>query len=397
MKTRNRLLFFMAFVLSSLSGIAQCSNTTTQVSYDTLVTGVGSTNDPYIFSFPKFDGQQGTLLSVNIRSVLTLSYHYDIENTLGSAQNHKLRLSRYDDISSVALPVPVSNALSAPQHPLWYNNNLSASNGVNGSGGDFRSVAPFYVLNNDTIIDEVLYNTADFLGSGTVSFDYATAMDLTRNPVSGALITNDGAADEIKFIVTYTYCSNIMLASDITSFIANKKDEEVNLRWFALNEHTGRQYELLKSTDGKNFTTVTKLHSNPGANNTGNYQFNYVPLPNEEGKLIFRIRQTDADGSIKHTSLRVVDIGANNTTSGIRLLPNPATGNNVSIVFHNTIRADWQVEIFNAGGQLMGSRRYNNSLVAKLNTDYRFSSGLYIIRATNTKTQERFTERLIVK
>lgn len=386
----------ISLIASSLASFGQCSNTIEEISYDTTVSGIGSTNTPYVFTFPKFDSETGTLTEVKLTSVLTLSYQYDIENTLASAQNHRLRLSRYDDISSDALMFPVGSALQIPQHPLWYNNNLAASDGLPGSGFDFRSVAPFFLQDNDTIIDEPLSNTADFLGPGTVSFDYNTSMSLTRSPVSGAQITNDGASDEITFRITYTYCSNIVLASDITSFTARKKGERVEISWSTANHRNGVKYELVKSRDGKTFTSVTQfgpLLSNP----FHSYDYNYFPQPGERGNLVFRIKMTDENGAVKYSSLRVVNLGNPETRSGIRLLPNPAYGGDITLVLHNSQRSDWQVEIFNAAGQLMARKTYNNALVARLGADHRFSRGLYLVKATDLKTRQSHTERLIVK
>lgn len=395
MKAKGLIAIFISLILSPLATLSQCSNTIEHLTYDTTVSGIGSTNTPYIFTFPKFDGSAGTLTEVTLTSVLTLTYHYDIENTLASAQNHRLRLSRYDDITSDALMFPVSSMLQVPQHPLWLNNNLGASNSVTGSGPDFSSVAPFFLRNQDTIIAESVSNTADFLGPGTVSFDYATAMDLTRNPVSGALITNDGANDQITFSLTYTYCSNIILASDITSFTAKKKGDIVDIRWSAANHKPGVKYELVKSTDGKSFTPVTAF--DPLTNPFHVYQYEYQPQPGEKGNLVFRIRMTDENGTVKYSTLRVVNIGNMQTRQGIRLLPNPAASHEITLVLHNAQRGDWQVEIFNAAGQLMARKVYNNALVARLSTDHKFSRGLYLVKAFNLKTRESYTERLIVK
>ena len=64
--------------------------------------------------------------------------------------------------------------------------------------------------------------------------------------------------------------------------------------------------------------------------------------------------------------------------------------------FHNSIRGDWQVEVFNSAGQLINQKRFNNTLKADINNN-NLTKGIYIIKATNVKSRESFLERLLIK
>ena len=93
-----------------------------------------------------------------------------------------------------------------------------------------------------------------------------------------------------------------------------------------MNEKPNRHYTVEKSSDGRNFQAVTSVPSVATGNSTGKYQYRYDPLRNETGKLIFRLKQTDADGSVKYSVLRLVDLSKNHDRS-IIIYPNPSAGN----------------------------------------------------------------------
>ncbi len=138
-------------------------------------------------------------------------------------------------------------------------------------------------------------------------------MTKTTNPISGAVITNDAASDEIKFSITYVYCSSAILSLETLPDRIKKKKEEQSAN------------------------------------------------KNE-----------------------------------IRLFPNPSQGTDVTVEFNNK-RGDWQVEVFSVSGQLINRSLHYNSALAKIKFGRQLASGMYIFRATNMKSQEKFVERLIVK
>jgi len=363
---------------------------------DTTVTGTGAADPPYSFSFPKFDPTLGLLMEVGIASVVSLKIDFTIENPLPTSQNVRMRFIRADEISSAALLSPLDNTAYSPGPSSWHGPySLLPSDGVSGSGFDFRAVSNIHVLSNDTIINERLFNTADYLGPGAVSFDYSPS--LSPLPSVTSINFNGSAQDQIKFIVTYTYCNNSALAADVTTFTAVKKEKGVaNVRWSTDNERNDRKYELQKSLDGLTFTSVLFYPAVADLNGGGKYQYNYKAEANELSKLVFRIKQTEKDGLIKYSQIRVVDLSEINDKPGIRLYPNPAKGT-FTVEFYKLTRSDWQLDILSSSGQVLSRTLASNSLLAKMNTDGRLASGVYFVRAINMKTKEQFVERLLVK
>jgi hypothetical protein len=395
MKIRETIALLTCSILLPFLGMTQCGTIHT-LSYDTTVNGIGGTDNPYDLSFPKFNGGMGTLLDVKIISVLTVNYQYDIENSLNVAKIHKLRINRSDEISSSALAADIINDYSVPASPGWMLHSLSASDGVPGSGDDFDAIPPFALVDHDTIINQSAAAPVNFLGSGNITFNYSSSMSRTSNPSSGADITNSVATDEVKFILQYVYCDNILLASDITSFSASKKEDYINILWLTSNEVPNHSYELQKSYDGVHFVTVTTVSSNPGINQTGSYAYNYVPLSEEKGKIYFRIKQTE-NSTTRYSPLRVVDLGDTAVKKiGLRLIPNPSNGVFSIMLTNNTVASDWNIELFNIKGQVISKKIAMNSTLSRFPMRETLSSGAYFVLVTNKKNSQKFVERMIV-
>lgn len=225
MKAKGWLIaVILCYAAAPYKGWSQCGGTIRELVHDTTVSGLGATGEnPFNFTFPQFDLSLGTLTEVQITSRVTLTYKYDIENNQNNFRNHRMRLERYEDIYSSALLAPISMSYVTP----WRPHNLQASDGVTGSGPDFMSVAPFYIVNDYMIIDETLYNTASFLGGGTISFEYNTSMFRTTDPATGATINNDESNDQITFSVKYVYCdNNISLNRDSIARIRRERERD---------------------------------------------------------------------------------------------------------------------------------------------------------------------------
>ncbi len=386
------LVLLIPIALLPAAGFAQCGTIHT-ISYDTTVTGSGSADPGYSFSMPKFNASLGTLTSVQIASVVTVQFSYTIENddTTKLYKTTKVRVARYDEITGPTLSAPITND--------FYSNPISSSlrwtDSITGSGPDFQAIPPYYVLNQDTVAKQTFSNTAAYMGTGTVGFTYKT--DLGSQINGNPKVSMSGtSSDMVKFIITYTYCDNIILSSSITNFSAAKKDGYIEVRWLTSNEVPNHNYELQKSLDGNNFTPVTTVASTVGVNQIGNYLYNYVPASNEKSKIYFRIKQI-RNGVPEYSVVRVVDLGEtvqNNST--IKLIPNPSSGAFTISLLNNTEAGDWNIELFNIKGQVISKKLAANTTLSKFPMSETVSAGVYFVMVTNKRTNKKFVERLIV-
>lgn len=379
------LVIVMTFAIHETTQ-AQCVNGLQSISYDTVVMGNG--NSYYNFNFPKFNPALGTLLQVAVTSEVTLSYGFQVENNEDRNISFRVRVYRDDEISGSHLQTPIYNNSYKQFGPYA----LAPHDGVVGSGSDFLSMPEQYVMDH-SIISDTVYNTADYLGAGSVSMDYYA--DSYAALLGGATVQFTGAAvDTVAFRVTYMYCNTSSLPADIISFNARKKDNTVDVQWTSLNEKTNRVYELQKSSDGKNFTGVAKFAASPNSNAAGSYRHQYAIRSTDKGKIIFRLKQMEQGGEVKYSSLRIIDNPSD--SKSIRLYPNPAYGA-TTLLFDNVERSDWKVDIYTMSMQLVKSMNLNNVLQVRINADNSLTKGIYIIKAVNKNNGTQFAERLIIR
>ncbi len=389
MKMLKRTVIIPVMLLLAFKSQAQCDvNNLSTLSYDTTVNAFG--NSLYSFTFPQFDPTLGTLTEVKINTKVTLVYSFSLENgEINPVSNYRVKVFRDDEISSNALMSPLTNSYQK-QYGYFP---LGGSDGVPDSGPDYTQQGPLYVLNKKDI-NYTLSNTADFFGSGTVMFDYTTS---TYSAAQGSINNNlnGSAQDEVNFNITYTYCPQIILAADITSFKANKvNDAVIDIKWVTQNEKNNRKYELQKSTDGKTFRGVAQFAGK--TTQTGSYSYSYAVQPTDNGKtVLFRIKQIEENGTAKFSIINAVRPGnKKGTQPGI--YPNPAKGA-TNLLFSNTKRSNWEVSVYTVSGQMLKRYNFTNALTGKINTAQEFEKGIYMVKSVNKTTQEQFVQQLIVQ
>ena len=378
------MILFLAFKSQAQCDAAHLST----LSYDTTVNALG--NSIYSFTFPQFNPTLGTLIDVKINTKVTLIYNFRLENgEINPVSNYRVKVFRDDEISSSALVEPLLNSYQK-QYGFY---SLAGTDGIPNSGPDYTQQGPLYVLNQKDI-NYTLSNTADFFGSGAVTFDYTTS---TYSAAQGSINNSfDGSAqDAVKFNITYTYCPQIILAADITSFKASKvNDAVIDIKWITQNEKNNRNYELQKSTDGKTFRGVAQFAAT--AAQTGSYSYSYAVQPTDNNKtVLFRLKQVEGSGTAKYSAVNAIKL-SNKTGSQPVIYPNPAKGA-ANLLFSSTKRSNWEVSVYAVSGQLLKRYNFNNALTGKINTTQEFEKGIYMVKSLNKTTQEQFAQQLLIQ
>ena len=389
MKTLKPFFAFLLLLLAVYGANAQCANQLNTISYDTAVNGTG--NASYIFSFPKFNPTLGTLTQVDLNSKVTLIYSFQLENDDNiTINNYRSKISRDDEVSSAALQTPLTNSYQK----TYGNYSLSQTDGIPYSGTDYTAQGPFYVMNQNSTTNTV-FNTADFMGTGQVDFDfntatYSTVLGNTKYSYHGT------AQDAVNFKITYTFCPSLVLASDITNFTVNKVNNGViDINWITQNEKPNRNYELQKSTDGQSYRSVAEFAAKTSATQTGSYSYSYQIQSTDNNKtLLFRLKQVD-NGTARFSAVHAVRLTASANNQPV-LYPNPVKGT-ASLLFSTTKRSNWEIEVYSLNGQLFKRYTFNNALVGKLNVGNELQRGFYMMNCINKTSKERYIQRMIVE
>jgi hypothetical protein len=367
---------------------AQCggSITPTLITHDSTVVGVGSA--PYQFTFPKFNPSLGTLTEVRIQSVVTLRYQFSLENRDAGVRNVRHKLRRYDDIFSSVLAFPIDNTVESPWYG-WFS--LQSADADEDAGPDHISVGPVYIVNNDTLINERVYNTADFMGPGNVVFDYNTS----AGTEFGGTASYDGAiTDIVKFNITYVFCSaNVLVSNSILLNAEHAGATSSKIRWSTNNEVQVKSYELMVSEDGTNYTTAATVPASGRAiNGMGSYEIDYS-FSSPKQKAYFRIKQILHNNKVLYSTVKAVTWLKQSDT--ISIYPD-ASGTYIHIHLPQSGVPNWRIALYNANGQVMQSSSINNSVTKRVPIQKKLGKGIYIVQAVNVISRETIAKKIYI-
>ncbi len=118
----------------------------------------------------------------------------------------------------------------------------------------------------------------------------------------------------------------------------------VTLNWSTATEINNKGFELFRSADGTNFTSIGFV---AGAGNSAlllNYQF--TDKPGLSGTLFYKFKQIDIDGKFVWSNIVSVALNSNGI---ITFMPNPAS----SFITISSPIIVKEIRLINAGGQLI--------------------------------------------
>ncbi len=117
---------------------------------------------------------------------------------------------------------------------------------------------------------------------------------------------------------------SVSLPVSLTDFYGQVAEKQVVLVWTTQSEINNRQFELEKSTNGLDFTTVTIVQGAGNSNTTRSYlATDYSPAT---GTSYYRLKQVDFDGTIAYSSLISVNYEGADTGCKLKTVPNPCIG-----------------------------------------------------------------------
>lgn len=380
------VIAFFVLMAASFQLHAQCSASLKNISYSNVLNGTG--NNSWGFLFPQFNPSQGTLVAITIKATISVGYSFNLENNSAVSAVYNVSINRRDSISSSNLSSPLNNINTQNFGPY----NLSASDGMAGSGLDFASQGKTMLLNNYVINDSIISNVVPFIGTNHTVFNYNPATIASVSGGAGYSFTSS-ANDTMHFLLTYYYCNAIVLSTTLTDFIAAKEsDKTIKLSWTTQNELADRIYVIQKSYDGINFGEMDSIKSLV-EKTSSDYSDNYFISASDKNKIYFRLKIIDENGDINYSEIRAVDLDENNP--GIYLYPNPS--NSFININFNGASGNWQTDIFADNGQLIQRNYFANASSAHINFISKPASGVYFIRAFNADSQKNYVESFIIK
>ena len=234
-----------------------------------------------------------------------------------------------------------------------------------------------------------LYTTSTLSGAttvwtkvGTSEINYAVVSQLRYRPADNKIL----AATHGNGFFLITLTDPYLLAIKLQSFNAVKQGDDAYISWRVGYSSTAKTFEVLKSTDGRNFASLKTFDA---ILNTADY--NTLDNNLSAGANYYKLKITDADGTINYSNTAVVydKYGGFEITSMIPTLVNNTAV--ISIATHKKING--KLIVIDAQGRQI----YNQAIAVPAgNNNYNLnfanlSSGVYYIYAESQDGKSNIT------
>ena len=157
--------------------------------------------------------------------------------------------------------------------------------------------------------------------------------------------TTAGRVDDIQITVFYNF---ITLPVKLANFVSEKKKNSVELRWTTTEESNMNTYEVQRSSNGRDFTTIQSITSRNSYLQTS---YSAVDMQPRNGINFYRLKMVEKDGKFAYSRILSVQL-ANGKL--ITVYPNPwQTGTPLQI--SNPNYEQLRVYFMNASGQHIGT------------------------------------------
>ncbi len=218
-----------------------------------------------------------------------------------------------------------------------------------------------------------------------------------RDPYGGVVVNEtifDGETKDVivtntaltRLDITVNYTAPIPV--EITSFKADVSGENIELTWETATETNNKGFEVERSSDNDNFTSIGFMDGNGTSAEAHSYSF--VDHNARAGKYYYRLKQVDFDGSFAFSEVVEVDFVPTEFSLG-QNYPNPFNPA-TKIKFALPVSAKVGVKVYNVVGQQVAgliNGQFETGLHEVEFDASKFSSGVYFytIEATGVDGQ----------
>jgi len=161
-------------------------------------------------------------------------------------------------------------------------------------------------------------------------------------------------------------------------FFVTRNNNNIVLNWSTAQESNNSNYEVQRSFDGSNWSTIAIMLG--AGNSTTVQQYNYTDKNMTAAVAYYRIKQVDFSGHYEYSTVK--SIHANEAAASTRIY---ASGNTVNIEFNKEVNNPITVRIVNMNGQVVAQRTYQQAayrLTLNLNNSV---SGAYIVQLNDNE------------
>lgn len=160
------------------------------------------------------------------------------------------------------------------------------------------------------------------------------------------------------------------------SIMAEDKGSEVAVSWNVAQEMGVDHYEVERSADGKNFSTIARVSG--GMAGARGYTYRYSDQSAISGTLFYRIRNVDFSGTSQLSA--IVRAARSNRASGIGVYPNPVRGGQLNIQLNHFKAGTVHIQVTDLNGRSVYTNRQElagGSVLLQEQLPVRLAAGSY--------------------
>ncbi len=174
-------------------------------------------------------------------------------------------------------------------------------------------------------------------------------------------------------------CTTTALPVELVEFKAEKKQRSIDLTWETVSENNSDFFEIERSTDMANWTSIGAIDAAGNSNELLRYLFVDYDLSSEI--IYYRLKQVDFDGSYSYSAIKSVSTEMENQISAF---PNPVQ--NV-LTIKGKVLAIADIQIFDLLGRevtsLVEMREVSNKEISIDLT--KLTSNMYLLKINDTQ------------
>ncbi|UEG48665.1 T9SS type A sorting domain-containing protein [Ferruginibacter lapsinanis] len=310
----------------------------------------------------------GTLNLYNSTYSSSVDQFEDVLSAIGGTTTGAIRIAKNGSQLSISKEQPLTendtiylniSKLSQMRHRLAFSSkNISMNNTQAYAIDNYLGTSTPITLNN---------NDSTFLD-----------FEITADPQSNSMN---------RFMVVFKTSINAPLPVSFTSINAVQQQNKIAVKWEVATETNVNQYEVERSADGINFTTV-------GTTNVNTHSWiDAMPL---QGNNYYRVKCTFFSEQAKYST--IVKVTSDKATSSIELLNNPVLNSLISLQFNNQSKGVYNVNLYNEMGQQVQTAKLsyeggNGGQSVSVPTS--LPKGIYQMELI-TPANERITKKIMV-
>ncbi|MEP7237884.1 MAG: T9SS type A sorting domain-containing protein [Ferruginibacter sp.] len=233
-----------------------------------------------------------------------------------------------------------------------------------------------------------------FTGSPSRTLDFGTGL-LNLGNTFGTLFGLAAADNGVgkAFLFEANLCTMIFLPVTITEFKAVYNAGISHLYWITAQESNSSHFEIERSVDGINFSSISIVAAAGNSNHAINYAFN--DQHPAAGNNYYRLKMQDIDGNFVYSNIVSVNVRINGNAL-TAVYPSPFI-DKINLVVASETATQANVVIFDNAGKQVTSyttwihKSINHLVIEKLDN---LASGFYIIKVS---LDEQVLTRKLVK